>query len=95
MEKTYPLTIMESNAPYSMTSVKGSYQFHFHCAYCDEGHTIRKIHTESVDMALQLARKEARSYFNGCRKCGKWVCDKHYYIDEYICPVCALAGAEK
>jgi hypothetical protein len=74
---------------YAMNGVDGAYSFHFYCALCAGGHTTGVIKADSLEAALNLARSEAREHFNGCHKCGKWICDEHYNIDEFMCADCA------
>jgi hypothetical protein len=85
---------MKPNAEYTMTNEDGAYQFCFHCAYCKEGHTTGRIVADSVEAALSLAWQEAREYFNGCHKCGKWICEKHYNMEEMMCTDCAPLEAD-
>ena len=40
---------------------------------------------------LAEARRMARPYFNRCARCGRWVCDAAYNIDEVACLGCAPA----
>ena len=77
------------NASYEMTSEPGGYRFQFRCAYCGRGHATGLIQADSVEAAYGLAADEARRYFNGCLKCGVWVCDSHYNEDEMMCLKCA------
>ncbi|MDR0380751.1 MAG: hypothetical protein LBH86_01965 [Oscillospiraceae bacterium] len=74
---------------YAMTSENGLYRFTFFCALCGRGHTSGLIHANSVEIALHLARQEARGYFNGCHTCGRWVCDGCYNMDVMTCARCA------
>jgi len=84
-----PTPKMKPNAKYTMSNDDGFYQFHFHCDYCEEGYSTGKIEADSVDSALRHAWHEAREYFNGCHKCGKWICEKHYNMEEMMCTDCA------
>ncbi len=47
------------------------------------------ITEQNPQLALALAKKSARPYFNRCQKCGRWICDKAYNIDEMMCVECA------
>ena len=39
--------------------------------------------------ALGLAQQKAKTYFNRCKTCGRWVCDKAYNMDEMDCIYCS------
>jgi hypothetical protein len=84
-----PIIKADPHALYTVTNENGAYQFHFHCACCGEGHTTGNIRADSLEAAVALAWKEAREDFNGCHKCGKWICDNHYNMDEFMCTDCA------
>jgi hypothetical protein len=56
---------------------------------CDYSYTTGWIAAGSDDEAQLLAEKEARHYFNGCHKCGRWICDDHYDMNEMMCVDCA------
>ena len=79
---------MDFGARYTMTSEGGTYKFSFFCEICDEGYTTGSIAADSVEKALILAAKEARIHFNGCGRCGKWVCDHHYNMEKALCIEC-------
>ncbi len=66
------------------------YRFRFFCAYCDASHTTGWIRSQSEDMAREIAKTQARLCFNHCARCGRWVCDEHYNMDEMLCTECAL-----
>ncbi|MEA5012433.1 MAG: hypothetical protein VB100_12035 [Angelakisella sp.] len=72
-----------------MVCKNGGYCFSFICALCDDGYTTGRVIADSVSEALAIARQEARPYFNRCHKCGRWICDRHYNIDEMMCAECA------
>jgi len=52
------------------------------------------ISADDEDTALAIAKREAREYFNRCARCGAWVCDAAYNIDEGECVLCAPFTAE-
>jgi uncharacterized OB-fold protein len=62
---------------------------------CDYSYTTGWITAGSEDEARLLAEKEARQYFNGCYKCGRWICDEHYDKNEMMCVDCAQLAKEK
>ena len=76
---------------YIITVENGGYQISFYCAACDYHYATGWISAGSETEARELAEKEAKKLFNGCRKCGRWVCDKHYNMGEMICLDCATA----
>jgi hypothetical protein len=83
----HPASQLEFTARYTMSSEDGEYRFRFYCAYCDRGHEAGAIiHADSIGAALRLACEESRLHFNGCRKCGKSVCDEHYCCTECATP---------
>jgi hypothetical protein len=47
------------------------------------------IVAKGEDEARIIAENEARYFFNRCLRCGRWVCDEHYSIDESMCVECA------
>ena len=71
-----------------MVCKNGSYRFSFFCALCDDCYTTGRVIADSVSEALAIARQEARPHFNRCHKCGRWICDRHYNIDEMMCVEC-------
>ena len=83
-----PILKLDFNARYTMSAENGGYRFRFYCAFCDGGYTTGLIHADCLETALSLAKQEAKHYFNGCHKCGKWICDRHYNIDEMTCTEC-------
>jgi hypothetical protein len=72
-----------------MVKTEAGYCFQFYCALCGRGHTTGWISAANEREALVLAEEESRYYFNRCRKCGKWICDSHYNMDERTCTACA------
>jgi len=89
--------IKKFTARYTEAREDGAYRFRFHCAICGEGHATGLIRADSAKAALDTARHEAREYFNGCQKCGKWICDspRCYDMDEMTCTGCAQRHARK
>ena len=85
---------MRFTARYTLTGGDGEYRFQFLCAYCDTGYTTGLIQADSIESAQILAEKEAKVYFNGCDRCGKWVCDFHYNMEKALCTECAPLGAD-
>lgn len=81
--------IPEFTAKYIMFSEDGYFRFKFFCGLCENAHTTGLISAASADEAFRLAANEARKYFNRCRQCCKWVCDRHYNEDEMACDCCA------
>ncbi len=81
--------MLRFTASYTMESGPDGYRFRFHCAQCDESHTTGCFCADSVEEAYAQAAVEARSSFNGCHRCGQWVCDEHYNEDEMMCTQCA------
>lgn len=81
---------------YLVAKEDGGYRFRFVCGLCSRNYTTALISGESEDDALRAAENEARPYFNGCHKCGRWICDEHYNKDEMVCTECALSlGGEE
>jgi hypothetical protein len=80
---------MDFKPNYRMSRRNGSYKFQYYCVMCDYNHTTGWIEAGSEDEARLLAEKEARQYFNGCHKCGRWICDEHYNKDKMMCVDCA------
>jgi hypothetical protein len=72
-----------------MSRTNGSYKFQFFCVMCDYHYTTGWIVADSEEAARSLAEKEARRCFNGCHKCGRWICDEHYNKDKMMCVDCA------
>ena len=75
-------------ASYTIAETNGGYRFQFRCAFCESGYATELIKAESVDAALRIAEKSASRYFSSCAKCGKWVCDYHYNMQELACTEC-------
>jgi hypothetical protein len=76
-------------AKYAMKCTDGVYQFTFFCAYCGFHHNTRPIGAGSAGEAYLIAEREARKDFNGCHRCGRWVCDDHFNMTELMCLECA------
>ena len=72
-----------------LTHLNGSYRFQYFCSMCDFEHTTDWINAANEDEARAIAEKEARTYFNGCHKCGQWICDGHFNMGEMMCADCA------
>ena len=87
--------IPEFTAKYIMLSEDGYFRFKFFCGLCENAHTTGLISAASGYEAFKLAANEARKYFNRCRKCCKWVCDRHYNEDEMACDCCAPRSKQK
>lgn len=51
--------------------------------------TVEPIWEKNPHLALEVARKKARYYFNRCSQCGKWVCDNAFNMDVCQCVECA------
>ena len=83
--------ILNYNSRYTITGEGGGYQISFYCAMCDYHYTTGWISADSETKARRLTEKEAKKLFNGCRKCGRWVCDKHFNMGEMMCLDCASA----
>jgi len=79
----------EYKAKCIMHKADDGYQIQFICALCGYNYTTGWIRAGTELEARALTEKEARKYFNGCMKCGKWVCDKHYNMEEMMCIKCA------
>jgi len=64
-----------------------------YCFYCDVSKTAvfttGPVRADSPETELLLAWGQARSYFNGCSECGRWIRDEAYNIDEMKCIECA------
>lgn len=64
-----------------------------YCFYCEVSdtpvYTTGPIRADTQELELRLAWQEAKSYFNGCSECGKWIRDEAYNIDEMKCIECA------
>jgi hypothetical protein len=80
---------MDFTARYTMIGEDGGFRFRFYCQLCEEGHLTGLISAGSFDEAFQIACSQAKRHFNGCHRCGKWVCDAHYNEDEMMCSNCA------
>jgi hypothetical protein len=52
-------------------------------------HTTGFICANTEKDALNIAKKEARPYFNCCKECGLWISDAVYNIEESQCVNCA------
>ena len=80
---------LKYSARYTIAGENGGYQIRFYCAMCDYYYTTGWISAGSETEARRLTEKEAKRQFNGCRKCGRWVCDEHYNMGEMMCLGCA------
>ncbi|MDR3085806.1 MAG: hypothetical protein LBU47_05770 [Christensenellaceae bacterium] len=74
---------------YALVGVESGYRFRFFCALCGANRTSGWISAASEADARLFAEAEARRFFNGCHKCGRWICDEHYNADEMMCVECA------
>ena len=62
--------------------------------YCDNSgalvHTTDWIQADTPERSLEIAWQETvQKYFNRCSKCGKWVMDAMYNVDELECVQCS------
>jgi len=91
MEGRLPVADQEViyKAKYTVEKENDSYRFKYICGLCDWHYTTGLIDADSEDDAMKIAEDEARLYFNGCRKCGRWICDEHYDMDKMVCAECA------
>ena len=80
---------MEYKAKFTLFSNGDTYQITYTCAMCDYHYTTELINAKSETDARLLTEDDARLLFNGCRKCGRWVCDEHYNMGEMMCVRCA------
>jgi len=74
---------------FTMEHEDDGYRFHFVCGLCDWHYTTGHIGAGAESDAIEFAKHEARPYFNGCRKCGRWICDEHYDMEKMVCAECA------
>ena len=77
------------NTNYRVTGAEGRFRVQFFCSMCDFVYTSDWIEAPSEAEAYMLAEPEAKLKFNGCHKCGKWICDEHFNADEKMCMHCA------
>ncbi len=87
MKQKNPNVVFKSK--YTLKHTEGGYQFTFYCAYCDFHYTTGWISADTPEEARVLAETEARTDFNGCHCCGKWICNDHYDMQEMMCVECA------
>ncbi len=80
---------MKYSATYTMKHSDGGYVYTFVCAMCEFQYSTGWIIAETEAAARALAEKEARISFNGCHRCGVWVCDRHYDAQKMTCLKCA------
>ena len=85
---------IDFSAEYAVTAQNGGYRFRFFCALCGGEYSTGFIASDSADLALAMAMKEARPHFNWCCRCGKWVCDYHYNMQEAFRTECAPLEAD-
>jgi hypothetical protein len=83
---------VEYRAKYSCAKVGAYYQVSYFCAFCDFHYTVAGISASSGAEAAAMGEPEARKHFNGCRKCGRWVCDGHFIMEKMLCPECGAAA---
>ncbi len=77
------------SAKYTVEQQGGGYRFHFYCAFCGYHHSTGLISAAGETEALKIAERQAREFFNGCRLCGRWVCDRHFDMEHMVCGECA------
>ncbi len=73
----------------TMSAENGVFSFTFFCELCGHGYAARPISAAALPEAYAAARWEARSRFNRCCRCHRWVCDGHYNEDLMLCTHCA------
>ena len=78
---------------FTMEHEDDGYRFQFVCGLCDWHYTTGHIGAGAESDAIEFAKHEARPYFNGCRKCGRWICDEHYDMDKMVCAECATSSS--
>lgn len=65
------------------------YRFTFFCDLCTNSFTSGSININNEEEALEVAKKEVRTFFNYCKKCNRWVCDEHFNENKMMCTDCA------
>lgn len=65
------------------------YQFTFFCDLCSSSFVSNLICINNEEEALEVAKREARVFFNNCKNCNSWVCDEHYNEFRMMCTNCA------
>ena len=86
---------LEYKAKFTLFCNGDTYQITYMCAMCDFHHMTEMIYAKSESDARLLTEDEARRSFNGCHKCGRWVCDEHYNMAEMMCVCCAAKERNK
>ena len=51
--------------------------------------TTEPVYGKDPHRALQIAQGKAKTHFNRCPGCGRWVCDNAFNMDEGKCVECA------
>lgn len=83
--------IHEFNAPYIIRPSPNGNRYAFYCQVTGkEVFLTNPIQSKNSPDALRIAKMEARPYFNRCYRCGRWICDEAYNIDEMVCTQCIL-----
>jgi len=77
------------NTNYRVIGGEAGYRVQLFCSLCDFVYTSDRIKAASEEEAYRLAEPEAKLKFNGCHKCGSWICDEHYNADAQMCTGCA------
>lgn len=65
------------------------FQITFFCDLCANSFTSNIDSVSKEEEALEIAKKEARIFFNHCKNCNSWVCDEHFNEFRMMCTSCA------
>lgn len=77
-------------AKYKIVADSGGSRYRFFCEASGACvHISKPVRADTQEKELKLAWEEARSYFNRCPKCGRYVCDTMYNADVCECVDCA------
>lgn len=80
----------EFTAPHTVRMSAEGVRYTFYCDLTGEPvFTTAPIAHCTPQEELACAIAEARPHFNRCIRCGKWICDNAYSIDEMLCIRCA------
>ena len=78
------------NARYETEVTPNGCRYTFFCGLSGAAvYTTDPICAADEDAALDIAKREAKRYFNFCWECGVWIGDSAYNIDEMKCVICA------
>ena len=84
------LMVIDFCAPFRIRQTPTGFRITFYCNLTTLAvHSCEFSAGSNEQESYETAAREARPYFNRCPRCGRWVSDVAYNLDETLCILCA------